>query len=258
MPSKSRPSRPEVKSCCPQSDEEILQAYLGGAEAAPTASKRKPPPQPRSRAASAASWRQVGVAGFAARVAAGGAAVATTGSADEGGEACVSWRGPRQPSSPRAQSLPVSHSRLRLLFSRFLTRGLFAGAGPQCSEEALKAPGSCFLSPSNVEPGIGDGHHSPTTVVKWGTPGRGTYPRPHRPRSPPQVLLPAASRSSTVSPFPTTTACANICRLRFGCGADAAAVGTKNRRPRSVALGLPGQTACRSTRTATREPLRPP
>ena len=203
MPSKSRPSRPEVKSCCPQSDEEILQAYLGGAEAAPTASKRKPPPQPRSRAASAASWRQVGVVGFAARVAA----------ADEGGEACVSWRGPRQPSSPRAQSLPVSHSRLRLLFSRFLTRGLFAGAGPQCSEEALKAPGSCFLSPSNVEPGIGDGHHSPTTVVKWGTPGRGTYPRPHRPRSPPQVLLPAASRSSTVSPFPTTIACANICRL---------------------------------------------
>ena len=131
MSSKSRPSRPEVKSCCPQSDEEILPAYLGGADkAAPTASKRKPPPQPRSRASSAASLRQVGVAGFAARVAvaAGGAAVATTGSADEGGEACVSWRGPRQPSSPRAQSLPVSHSPLASPFLAFSHADLIMGA----------------------------------------------------------------------------------------------------------------------------------
>ena len=69
------------------------------------------------------------MAGFAARVAAGDAAVATTGSADEGGEACVSWRAPAAVVSPGSVAARVPQPLTSPLLA-LPHAGVICGCGP--------------------------------------------------------------------------------------------------------------------------------
>ena len=110
----------------------------------------------------------------------------------------VSPGGPQRPLSPQAQSPPVSHSPLASPFLAFPRADLITGADPQqSSEEACggrRAAASFSRTTSSLASAI-----TATTVTEYGYAGTRYLSSASLPSAPPpQVLSPAASRSSTV------------------------------------------------------------